>query len=330
MSTSPRRDAESGDVEPHVEEARFLGEEFTETLEACVSAVRKTPALAHVSHYGEGLFNLSADRLGPDYRGREALRGLGRRLDSFVARVETRLLGARTGLLIRTVLHTASGSLQCNSVVPGQSVVGLSRGVPPPDLALSRTPEVLQADRELSALATALRKLVRQLSQNPGGYESEGETPSLTSLHPPLEPWSRTTSDELPAGLARACLDAVRAEDLHYVAYCTTDGVGFEADQLAHPSLRSFFVGITVEARRNFYRVFSRELVDLARRFNQLNAGVGPEGPLLRLVLDVEQGAIYYYRLNPRAYLVGVTIDQEQVTNADHRLADLARPYTTR
>jgi hypothetical protein len=40
--------------------------------------------------------------------------------------------------------------------------------------------------------------------------------------------------------------------------------------------------------------------------------------------LDVELGAIFYYRLRVGDYLIGVTLDQEQVRAADEEMAKLA------
>jgi hypothetical protein len=42
------------------------------------------------------------------------------------------------------------------------------------------------------------------------------------------------------------------------------------------------------------------------------------------LVLDVEQGAVIYYRLGVGDYLIGVTLNQERVGAADGKLASLA------
>jgi hypothetical protein len=41
-------------------------------------------------------------------------------------------------------------------------------------------------------------------------------------------------------------------------------------------------------------------------------------------VLDVEQGAIYYYRIRPAEYLVGVTIIQRKVAEADRKIAEIS------
>ncbi len=41
-------------------------------------------------------------------------------------------------------------------------------------------------------------------------------------------------------------------------------------------------------------------------------------------VLDVEAGALYYLRVRDGEYVVGVTLDQARVANADQQLAQLA------
>jgi hypothetical protein len=81
---------------------------------------------------------------------------------------------------------------------------------------------------------------------------------------------------------------------------------------------------MSVPARRRFYEGFAAELVALTGRLDRLvRAPLG--GPLDRLVLDVEQGALVVRRLGPREHLVGVTVDQEQVAGAEDALAALTR-----
>jgi hypothetical protein len=81
---------------------------------------------------------------------------------------------------------------------------------------------------------------------------------------------------------------------------------------------------MTVDARRKFYNDFAMELSNVVSTLGRLTrSSVG--GRLFRLVLDVEQGAIFYYRLRVNDYLVGVTLDQDQVHVADDKMALLAR-----
>lgn len=46
-------------------------------------------------------------------------------------------------------------------------------------------------------------------------------------------------------------------------------------------------------------------------------------GILIRTVLDVEQGALYYYWIDRNVYLTGLTMDQSKVLVADEKLRTL-------
>jgi hypothetical protein len=111
--------------------------------------------------------------------------------------------------------------------------------------------------------------------------------------------------------------------DLHRVALFSADTCEFDADVFDHPGLAGYFTQISVAARRQAYRAVGE---DLAQWASQLTRVVHPTvgGRLLRLILDVEQGAIYYYRLAPNNYLVAVTLDQNRVSQTDDRVAQLA------
>jgi hypothetical protein len=57
----------------------------------------------------------------------------------------------------------------------------------------------------------------------------------------------------------------------------------------------------------------------LDKRFAGLDSGV-----LVRLVLDVKKGALYFYSLDREGFLLGVTLDQRQVDPTDRKLSELA------
>jgi hypothetical protein len=46
-------------------------------------------------------------------------------------------------------------------------------------------------------------------------------------------------------------------------------------------------------------------------------------GILIRTVLDVEQGALYYYRIDRNGYLTGITMDRSRVLVTDEKLRRL-------
>ncbi|GAB3932804.1 hypothetical protein GCM10027614_02650 [Micromonospora vulcania] len=99
-------------------------------------------------------------------------------------------------------------------------------------------------------------------------------------------------------------------------------------DILEHSELDSFFNrGVTVADRRDRYQRLAGDLSLLALQVGRdLRRAVA--GDVARLVLDVEMGAVYYYRLSLDDYLVGVTLNQDLVARADEEMATLARRLT--
>ena len=339
MSTSPRADGTvtgASTPVPHVEAAEHVGDEFGDTIAALREAAASVAGLDYLAHYSSGVFNVGLDRLGdppspvdapPGRTRREELRRLGRSLSLTSSGLDRTLRPARTGGLIRAVLQTERSAEFCNLVVPGEHVVGsvLDLGAPPErPVALTRVEVVRAADIAMAQLATGLRRRISLSSANPGGWETAEITatpgnhdpggPTVT-MHGPL--------DQRTERLVEACEGAVHAATLQFVAHCARGKVVFAVDRLGDRSLAGFFTQVTVAARRSFYLDLSHRLYSLANKFNKTTTGV-LGGVLRRIVLDVEQGAIYYYRLGTGDYLVGVTIDQAKVSRADDHMASLA------
>ncbi len=344
MSTSPKADGTT--VQRHEELADHVGEEFAAVIAAFRATMAGGSGLDYLAHYSSGVFDYSVDLLGDPPRHEEALPGsthrdelqrLGRSLSFAVSTLDRTLQEARTGGLIRTVLHTERGAAFCCSVVPKQDLVGIVLDTAAPaggsgnsgndvdDGYLSHAAVVSSADRAVSALATRLREQVRLPSANPGGWASVVPVGALPEDGPSVAPFTCEMTEQSGASdaLMAACRDAVRPTDLQLVAYCLPGEVVFTADCLDDRSLAPFFTQIAVGARRRFYQRLSEDLCALAARFSRATS-TALGGLLLRMVLDVEQGAIYYYRLKAGDYLVGVTVDQSRVSAADDRMSSLA------
>ncbi|MEU7532264.1 hypothetical protein AB0A74_41470 [Saccharothrix sp. NPDC042600] len=327
MSTSPKRDADGVPAVPHEEQADFLGDTFLEARQACREAVAEG-ALPYVAYFSRGVFTFSTDEFGDADTDRAVLNRLGRQLGHVVGDLDRALQEPRTGPLIRTLLHTDHGAIMCNLVVPRENVVAVTFGAAHPDRPLTDVEEVNEADRALAALVARLRKRISLPSLNPGGWESAQVVRALNPVGDNGEP-RVAEYQELPEEIRNACRASVRPEDLHYVAYYAGGELALEADHLDHPTLEPFFTQVAVDTRRSFYRVFGRQLEAVARRFNRLIAGGPPGGLVRRFVLDVEQGAVYYYRLDVGSYLVGVTIDQSRVRDSDERLSLLSSRFSS-
>jgi hypothetical protein len=306
-----------------------------------------------VGHYSNNVYDFAFDTLAkvrPDIRAdpaggrpdnrpldrlREDLRRVGRQLGHQLSILDGSLEDLRCGRLIRIVLHGEDGVVFCNSIVPHQYIVGLVRDRPPrdrPDRPLTDRPPVRAADIALARLSTSLRRLVSLGPLNPGGWlrpeplEPAGPPPDAGPGAPTPPHVEGAGTDALPAALLAR---TVRPDDLHYLAHWRDGTRSGAADQLDHPRLSRFFTQITPGTRRKLYADLGRQLPTVARQLGRLANPVIGFG-LTRIVLDVEEGAVFFYRLSEQDALVGVTLDQAQVSDADHRLAELAAAHRAR
>jgi hypothetical protein len=308
-----------------VSTASHVGDAFSAAIDHCADAVAREAAITHLSHYSQGVHNFSVDRLGEDepWR-RDELVALGRRLSFQLSAFERMLRDARTGPLIRMVVQSGSGAAICVASQPGDHLVGVALAPADPD-ALPDTPPVRSADIGLSWLANDLRARTRLWSQNPGGWQTaDVEFAPIIGTVPEPRVSVRVAAAPEVDRVAAAAVEALSRKHLHFVAYYVDGEVALTADTLAEPDLGSFFTQIHVDVRRRFYLSLSRQLAASAITLNRTITPL-PGGRLLRLVLDVEQGAVYYYRLEAGRYLVGVTLDQSGVAHGDLLMAELTQ-----
>lgn len=317
--------------------ASHADERFSETSDRCRDAILSGNALHYLAHHTGSVCDFTVDVLGdsrftdwisgsPDSR-RSACQRAGRDLSGVVIDVDDRLQYVRTGALIRTFMQGTRGSMYCNRVVPGQYVTGHSFISAAKDSPLELC-DGKAADITLSRLVTGLRERLSLGSQNPGGWltfrpSSEDLVSGKTILAPAFSHDQPHIEKKRDDPWIDVCAAEVDCRDLHYVAYCRDGEVVFSVDQLGHKRLNSFYTQIGVEDRRIFYRDFCKQFPLLVARLGRL-AGPLTGSRLERVVLDVEQGALYSYRLRTAEYLVGVTINQNQVAVVDDKMARLA------
>ena len=285
------------------------------------SAVAPTGTLHHVARCTDGVPDTTADavdRAGDRAAGQDALLLIDQQLSLAATRLDRQLTPARSGTLIRMVTQAGPGAFFCDSIVPGVHLIGalLPSDAPQPGRQPLGRPEVDRGDEELSRLASELRRLISLGSQDPGGFEHQG--PASRPNDGPVR--SIGNEQHRLSPLVRAALSP---DDLHYLAYYEGEDLGFSVDILDHSELAEFFSGIAVATRRRFYQEFGYEFGSVA---GELGRVVAPliNGPLTRVVLDVEQGALYYLRVRRGEYLVGVTLNQWRVSHADTRIDRLA------
>lgn len=113
-------------------------------------------------------------------------------------------------------------------------------------------------------------------------------------------------------------------DDLHYVAYYVNGQCVVTLDLLDHPALARFHDVVEPYQRREEYKRHGTTIPQALRRLNEdfrpLNSG-----DLIRLVLDVERGAIYYHTVtsDTSRYLISVTLNQYKVYVTDIKVSHL-------
>jgi hypothetical protein len=124
-------------------------------------------------------------------------------------------------------------------------------------------------------------------------------------------------------GIVEICKKYLSIVDLHFVAFYTSDGdCLFYLDFLDDDGMAHFDVVDTPERRRQ-YEQHGRHVRYLATKLDKRFRGLD-SGLLIRIVLDVEKGALFFYNLGREGFLLGVTLDQSQVDPTDRKLSSMA------
>ncbi|TDC01209.1 hypothetical protein E1091_03265 [Micromonospora fluostatini] len=304
-------------------------------LPACEELMREVPGIVHLARYSTGVcdFALDADAApgGPDPLPSEERQLVGRDVVHVMTDLDVQLRPARSGDLIRTVLHTARGVIFALQVRREQYLVAMTRPAAPESGPPPGQPDVRAADVGLSELANRLREAVSQQPTNYGGWltvpvpvpEAEGGAAGPDEAAAgPVRP--RTwTADPTYAGLAAICRDHLDPDDLHYAAVCRPGRVEASADLLDDDRLERFADGTGSGRRRAFYGLVGQR-IDVLLRTVVRAAYPAIGSRVRRLVLDVEEGALYCYPIGLDRYLLAVTLDQSRVAAADDRAALLS------
>lgn len=311
-----------------------LGDRPPPAMRLCEELVARLPALAHLARYTAGTGDFAVDLAGasPSPAQRQLI---GRDVVYAMVGLDAQLRGARSGDLVRLLLHTDRGALIGLAVLREQYLVALTW----PDETLGVSGEaaeaVRQVDAELSGLANQLRRAVSQRPADYGGWlelsdeerasivraAAVSEATSVDADGMPARVWARTAAAE---SLAIICRRHLSVDGLHFVAVCRPGEVLATADVLDSPRLERFFDGTSAEARRDFYTLFGQRLdVQLRALIRAAHPALGAR--VHRLVLDVEQGEIYCLPLSVDRYLLAVTLDQHRVQTAEKQALALRR-----
>ncbi|GAB3064459.1 hypothetical protein [Micromonospora schwarzwaldensis] len=297
-------------------------------VDACERLMRSLPGLLHLARYRTGVCDFALDAPAPVAGPHELDADERQLVDRDVVHAMTTLGGvlrpARSGDLIRVVLHTARGALFALQLSREQHLVGVVRAEEPADEPPPRQPAVRAADIGLFRLANEEHAAVGQQPTNYGGWLTPASTasghpgpsgPPAADLGP--RTWVR---DESYAGLAARCAGQVHAEGLHYVAVCRPGRLEATADVLDDRRLDGFFADVSPGRRRAFYAQLAQRVDELLRAVvRSAYPAIGSR--VRRLVLDVEQGAFFCYPVGLDRYLLAVTLDQDRVAEGDERAA---------
>ncbi|MGW7418875.1 hypothetical protein ACWGJB_02185 [Streptomyces sp. NPDC054813] len=253
----------------------------------------------------------------------------GRQLYYILEELEPDFTALRTGSLIRTILRVPTGAVLYYLVEPGFHLYGATA-------AVERLDEL---DARMAECVNGLRLPARYSPLNYGSWFNDAPwmREPTTGSRPPADPYpereaslpvgpyvaeNRREAPAPPPDVADALRSSLDIEGLHYIAYHKSPTAAWGYDIFDHPGLGSFFRVQTPERRRGRYGRMGQLLPGVARRMN-LSLQAILRGELIHVVLDVEQGAVYFHTLPGQRFLMGVTLDQSRVTEADQTVSRL-------
>ncbi|MFF8935866.1 hypothetical protein ACF08O_14270 [Streptomyces paradoxus] len=243
----------------------------------------------------------------------------GRRLVRWVLKTEEAMRRLDVGDLMRTLVVTPEGGMQCSRLHAAQYLVGISpseTGCDAMDTKMNRLVSKIRAERQMA-------------DELPGGREGEVLEPFVQGGSLFMHVLTRDMQEE--QRLRSIWHRHLNPGDLHYAAYYRNWSLVCSGDAFEHQELEDSFAVVSVAARRAIYRdLVSRlreELTDLAGIIAPVT-----RAPIRRLVLDVVDGAFYMHWLGDAEgdFVVGVTFRQPQVGVAEERLRHLTAAVRAR
>lgn len=241
---------------------------------------------------------------------------VGRQILHTLAEREPMLRRLRSGLLIRIVLEVESGSLFVYLIDDNCYLLGVSPGGAKTDAA----------DRLMAETVNRVRRAMHVARQNAGGFETDDEESAPSDPTQAVRPPAKVFVSEGPSDawkVTDVCRARLGENRLHYVACFRAGRLLTAVDMLDDSQLGKFFLGTTPTSRRQLYETFGNDMPTIEGRLAPSLRAVTQGGELVRMVLDVERGALYHCRLAGEQYLIGVTLDQDRVAVADREMAAL-------
>ncbi|MBO1330020.1 hypothetical protein [Streptomyces sp. VRA16 Mangrove soil] len=310
-------------------EYHWLPERHGTITELCEAAAEATPQLRSVSHYSNGILDFVVCRTersplssavaesGGDAQD-EALPGS--RLLLCTEDLDARLHRLRTGDLMRTVVAGPAGGLWGGRVKPGEYLAAVA----------DASADVAAMDRTMNALASRIRSEVHDLPPELlGGEELRNFEAPRPSAQLRIDLGTGADQNGAYEQRLRSLWGAhLSVTDLQYAAFYRDLTLVCVGDVFEDEFLGPRFMDVGIRARRTAYQDLTRtlrgHLARLADALEMVGAPGGTRPPMNRLVLDVQEGAVYFLWPSPREFVIGVTLNQTRVGQAEARLRALA------
>lgn len=316
-----KRDADGAVSDPKALVAPHAERGYDHLIEACRSTAAACPEIRSLTHLTLNTvdFCVRAAAATPfedalpweddvEVEGRPA-----RRLVRWVSELDAAMRPLNTGELMRVLAVTRSAGAQCSRLREGQYVVGVSATGAGGDAV----------DRAVNAMVTDLRtRHYQQGDELPGG--ELGRPKRVLDGQVPLVMHVLTPDQDEESRLRGIWQRHVNPYDLQYAGYYRRHSPVCVGDAFEHGELVDTFLVVPVQTRRALYRDLVFRLGSALVELTDILRPVTGD-PVERLVLDVQEGAVYVHWLDAAAgdFLVGVTVRQREVAVAEERLADL-------
>ncbi|MFC6085885.1 hypothetical protein [Sphaerisporangium aureirubrum] len=303
--------------------ASYAGARFGDIREMCSPTVSRSEQIAYVALYSKGSCVFDVDAYGDPASEHEARRAAFRNAGCHVVAQMKAYDGALaeldTGELMRTVLEEKRLVIFCGRVRRDQHLVGIMVKARRDLGAEACARAVDTADREFFSLVTAIRQAYHLPDEMAGGRTGSGQKAVTGRSHAHLSQGGEATGRENE--LCRQAATLLAPDDLHYLALYRDWRLLFAADILDASSL-ALFADVEPEERRRMYdrqaRAARHETLRLAHKLRPV---MGRRFD--RIVLDMQQGALYYHWPTPEHLVFGVTLWQRAVNDAEWRLREV-------
>lgn len=316
--------AGSAPAEPRLWRAGHAGSAYDADIADFRAALGALSGLGYLAHMTYGIvdFTLGVPERWPDGNGMaEAVESAVRKLNLAVIQLDKACASLDSGALIRVVLQGENGALFQTLKVAGQSIAGLTFD--------SASEVVATADARLAALAESSASRIGGIPLDWGGFKDRERSGRLPAQQPGPMPAggmtpavAATYGAVIPDRVARACLEALHPDDLHYVALYRRAEQLWSADIFETRELAPFFQRVTPASRRHGYMQVLQQIELLSHRLLRLLELVHSKR-LERLVLDVARGAVFVLPVAGDDLLVAATLIQARVEGADEKARNL-------